>query len=200
MSAVVTQDEGSAARPLRVLVSLIKEDLKRASDAAQEASKPYFISIGQKMAEARDGNGWSIGQLSEWTKRNFDIGRSQTLMYLRVANATSALSAPEQSSFNSLDDFRRRVLGHDRVPGSQRDASWQEPIKENIQKAQREAARLNEETLSRQQERDAERKLAMQLIDIGFRALASKLHPDKGGSRDAMSRLNRVRDRLKQHA
>jgi hypothetical protein len=43
-------------------------------------------------------------------------------------------------------------------------------------------------------------KLAMQLIDIGYKALATKLHPDKGGSGDAMSRLNEVRDRLKQRA
>jgi DnaJ-class molecular chaperone len=43
-------------------------------------------------------------------------------------------------------------------------------------------------------------KLAMQLIDIGYKALATKFHPDKGGSRDAMSRLNEVRDRLKQRA
>ncbi len=69
------------------------------------------------MAEARDSNNWSIGELCQWTKRNFDIGRSQTLVYLSVANATSRLSAPEQTEFNSMDDFRRRVLGHERVPG-----------------------------------------------------------------------------------
>jgi len=120
-------------------------------------------------------------------------------MSLARATQTTQKGAPG-APFSSLDDFRRRHLGHDRVPGSRRDADWQEPVRENIQKAQRQAERLRDETLSRQQERDAERKLAMQLIDIGFKALASKLHPDKGGSRDAMARLNRVRDRLKQHA
>ena len=38
------------------------------------------------------------------------------------------------------------------------------------------------------------------VIDIGFKILVKELHPDKGGSSDAMSRLNRLRDRLKQHA
>jgi hypothetical protein len=71
---------------------------------------------------------------------------------------------------------------------------------ENIRRASEAAERWDAEELSRQEERDAERKLALLVIDTGFKALASKLHPDKGGSRDAMARLNRVRDRLKQHA
>jgi hypothetical protein len=55
--------------------------------------------------------------------------------------------------------------------------------------------------LNRVEEREAQRKLGLQLIEIGYKALASKLHPDKvGGSRDAMTRLNTVRDRLKQSA
>jgi hypothetical protein len=47
------------------------------------------------------------------------------------------------------------------------------------------------------EEREADLKLVAQLIDAGYRSLASKLHPDKGGSRDAMSRLSRVRDQVK---
>jgi uncharacterized membrane protein YccC len=200
MSDVAVQEERPVARPLRVLVSLIKEDLKQAREVAEQASKPYFIAAGQKMAEARDGNGWSIGELCSWTKRNFNIGRSQTLVYLSVQSATSNLSAPEQTQFNSMDDFRRRVLGHERVPGSQRDKAWREDVNQNIDRARREAARLREEDLTRQQERDAEKALALRLIDIGYKILIKELHPDKGGSRDATQRLNRVRDRLKQHA
>ncbi len=81
-----------------------------------------------------------------------------------------------------------------------RQPEWRESVKENIERARREVDRLKEEALTRQQERDAERKLALRLIDIGFKVLVKELHPDKGGSREAMSRLNRMRDRLKQHA
>ena len=42
--------------------------------------------------------------------------------------------------------------------------------------------------------------LALQLIDTGYRVLASRLHPDKGGSHEAMSRLNHVRAMLKNAA
>jgi hypothetical protein len=39
--------------------------------------------------------------------------------------------------------------------------------------------------------------LAVELVDIGFKALATRLHPDHGGSEQAMRRLNRVRRELK---
>jgi hypothetical protein len=39
------------------------------------------------------------------------------------------------------------------------------------------------------------------MIDIGYKILSAKLHPDKaGGSHEAMTRLNAVRMRLKQAA
>ena len=57
-----------------------------------------------------------------------------------------------------------------------------------------------QERQARDQEVDLHRELAQDLIDAGYRALATKLHPDRGGSKDAMARLNRVRDELKQIA
>jgi hypothetical protein len=75
---------------------------------------------------------------------------------------------------------------------------WYEPIKEQIERVDIEA--LRQENLKREEERRLQQRLALQLIDVGYKALATKLHPDKGGSREAMSRLNAVRDRLKNHA
>ena len=50
----------------------------------------------------------------------------------------------------------------------------------------------------REQEHKAERELARQLVDVGFRALAKELHPDtKHGSVADMQRLVRLRDKLK---
>ena len=54
-----------------------------------------------------------------------------------------------------------------------------------------------QEKQSREDETKLHRDLADELIDIGYKALATKLHPDRGGSRDAMARLNIVRDELK---
>ena len=54
-----------------------------------------------------------------------------------------------------------------------------------------------QEKQTRNDEVRLHRELAVELVDIGFKALASRLHPDRGGSKDAMSRLNRVREELK---
>ncbi len=96
-----------------------------------------------------------------------------------------------------MSDYRRRHLGEnlDRITKQ----SWHEPVKQTVERAKREAERIREEELTRAQEREAERTLALRLIDIGFKVLSKELHPDRGGSRDAMQRLNRVRDRLKSH-
>ena len=59
-------------------------------------------------------------------------------------------------------------------------------------------ARLANERQSRDQEIKLHRDLALQLIDLGYRALATRLHPDtRSGSKEAMARLNVVRDELK---
>jgi hypothetical protein len=59
---------------------------------------------------------------------------------------------------------------------------------------------LAAERETRDKEVTLHRDLALELIDIGYKALATRLHPDVGGSRDAMRRLNRVRDELKDMA
>jgi hypothetical protein len=42
-----------------------------------------------------------------------------------------------------------------------------------------------------------QRDLARHVIDLGYRVAAKELHPDKvGGSGEAMTRLNAVRERL----
>jgi hypothetical protein len=76
---------------------------------------------------------------------------------------------------------------------------WAKPVNEAVERIRREQLRLaQEETLSYRQERDAERQLADRLIDIGFKALAKELHPDRiHGDKEAMQRLIRVRDKLK---
>jgi hypothetical protein len=65
------------------------------------------------------------------------------------------------------------------------------------ERARREAERLRNEDLIRQKEREADQKLALKIIELGYKALAKELHPDKGGSTDAMSRLTRARDHLR---
>lgn len=58
-------------------------------------------------------------------------------------------------------------------------------------------ARMREEAEEKEKERKLQCQLGLQLIDIGYKVLATRLHPDKGGSQEVMVRLIQVRDLLK---
>jgi hypothetical protein len=60
------------------------------------------------------------------------------------------------------------------------------------QRARREAQARAEKA-----EREAQRELSLEITAAGYRLLAVKHHPDKGGSSEAMARLTRARDHLK---
>jgi len=190
------QDSREIARPLNVLVPLIKDDLKRGEEAAKNAAMPYYRAAGEKMKEARPQ--MTGTEFEAWTKRNFGVGRRQANEYMNLVGHPRHNSGIGNSrEFSSIREAVHETRDN---PNYGKPAPWRANIDEQVKQAATQAKRWQDEALSRKQERDAERKLALQLIDIGFKALASKLHPDKGGSRDAMARLNRVRSRLKQSA
>ena len=186
------------ARPLKALVPLIKE----AFEQAETAGMPYYRKAGTLLLEARDGSfDGRTAEFYAWAERSFGRKKTQVRNYINlVLHETKPTRARETdfSEFSSMNDFRRRGLGHENKPTIY-PKPWHDDVKPSIERARREAERIREEHLTRQQERTEEQKLALRLIDIGYRVLAKELHPDHGGSRDAMTRLSRVRDRLKAH-
>jgi hypothetical protein len=196
-TAVAHTTQKQVARPLQVLVPLIKKDLEEGMAASERAGMPYYQAAGEKMIEAKAQ--MKHGEFGAWVERNFKIRPRTAQVYMKYANATSdAQNRTPRTDFANLDDFRRRHLGEERIPGSQRDRDLLDPVKQIMGKVDVETLNLRHAELKRADERGAQRQLALQLIDIGFKALATKLHPDKGGSREAMARLNQVRDRLRQ--
>jgi hypothetical protein len=86
------------------------------------------------------------------------------------------------------------------ITDSGRDAghkpTWQPAVQRVVQRVN--VAALIADEQSHTKERKLIHDLAEQLIDIGYKVLASQLHPDKGGSPEAMARLNKVRQLLKE--
>jgi len=189
--AVDTKPDGAGVRPLSVLVPLIQEDLLLGKAAAERAGMPHYIDAGQKLLEAKPQVGH--GNFEDWIKRNFKINGPQARRYMDLARHMKNDSAP---SFSSISEFVRQTSNpnYNRPPAP---PAWQAPVNKIIDRVDTETLNLAREELKRSDERDAQRALALQLIDIGYKVLAKTLHPDKGGSRDAMARLNAVRDRLK---
>lgn len=191
---VVAQGPKALVRPLRVLVPLIQEDLAHGQEAAKKAGMPYYQAAGEKLIEAKSQ--MKHGEFVPWVQRNFSIKAGQAQRYMALAEHSTKSVA--RGVFQSLREFERET-GRS-APDAYGKASWHEPVKQIIGRVDTETLNLKHDELKRQEERDAQRKLALQLIDIGYKVLARTLHPDKGGSREAMSRLNAVRDRLKQNA
>jgi len=198
-TALAEKQDQRIARPLKVLVPLIKEDLQHGRDAAERAGLPYYQAAGEKMLEAKGQ--LKHGEFMPWITRNFSVKVQQANLYMAFAEHAESQNVAA-TSFSSLSDFQRET---GRRPAdyntlSSRTPSWHEPVKQIVGRLDTEMLNLKREDMKRQEERDAQKKLALQLIDIGYKVLARELHPDKGGSREAMARLNAVRDRLKQNA
>lgn len=157
----------AVARPLKILVPLIKDELE-AGDAAGER---HYRLAGEMLLEARPQ--LSQTEFWEWGERTFNRKPTQLKRYMGLVTGPS------------------RTLTQPNVP------KWYGGVRQI-------AGRVNLRVLAQdKQDRDEEKRimqrLAVQLVDIGYKVLAAKLHPDKpGGSADAMRRLNEVRRILKE--
>ena len=101
--SLVTQEEGVVARPLKVLVQLIKEDLAQAKEAAETAMKPFYLAVGEKLLEAKSQ--LAHGEFTAWVDRNFSFGLRQAQQYMAVARSTLNIemrSEPRISDFLTL--------------------------------------------------------------------------------------------------
>jgi hypothetical protein len=178
MTLEATGNGSEVARPLTVLAPLIREEIK----AGEAAGMENYRRAGEMLIEARERVNY--GEWRSWVKRNFHLSYRQAMKYVKLARESKGAT----SRFSSLREFEGR-------PSRSPIPPWAEAAKPVVNQVNVEAqARENQ---SRAQEQQLVRTLRLQLIDIGYRSLSVKLHPDKGGSNEAMARLNRVRDMLK---
>ena len=193
MASIVASEEQPVLRPLKTLITLIREDVAKAEEALAFAGKPFYIAIGEKLEEAKAQ--LPHGDFIPWVQRHFNFGRRQASEYMNIARKARPLQMGEVIPISLRDAIKE---ARPENPNYGKPAAW----RVDVDKARDDAIKMaTEASRSRQEERDAERKMALRLVDIGYKILAKELHPDKrGGSRDAMARLNRVRERLKSHA
>jgi hypothetical protein len=185
MTAEIVTVSKEIARPLSVLVPLIRQDLTD----AQKAGMPYYQSAGEKMLEAKLQ--MQKGQFGPWLKRSFNIGNRQAQLYMSYArnqNGQKRITPPVAT----LREFIREHTSNKRFGNK---SEWRAQIDAAF--ATRNVESMRQDQLAQDKERALQKKMALQIIEIGYKVLASKLHPDKGGTREAMARLNIVRNRMK---
>jgi hypothetical protein len=191
---ITTQSEPSdIIRPLKILVPLIKDKLKQGDEAAETASLPYYQAAGEMMLEAKGQ--MPHGEFGPWLQRNFNRSGTTLRKYMSAAK-TLGIQNERTPGPSSLNAFHKATKNPAYVPNKPRPQPWHDPVKNALSTV--DVSALKQDALKRQQERALQRKLALSLIEIGYKALATKLHPDKGGSVEAMARLNRVRKLLQE--
>lgn len=183
MSTAVARQSRAVARPLPVLVPLIQTELT----AGDRAGLEHYRHAGELLIEARALV--APFKWTAWLTKNFALSKMTAWRYMRLAEVADVRGGRIVN-----DTTLRDAIGEKRSDANRRVGAFR-PIHEFTAKV--DVERLNQVAQARADETQLHRKLALELIDIGFKALATRLHPDRGGSRDAMRRLNRVRDELK---
>jgi len=150
----------------------------------------YYADAGDKLIEAKEQVAY--GYWGTWLSKNFSRSASQAQTYMRYARLR-AENAEKRGPAVQLPSSLREMEGHTTRRREQRHA--ERAYKSVLRDL--ESDLYSQEEQSRADEVRLHREIALELIDVGFKALATRLHPDRGGSKDAMTRLNRVRDELK---
>jgi hypothetical protein len=175
-------------RPLKVLIPMIQSELQQGNSAGLE----HYRQAGQMLIEAKDQ--LAHGAWGRWLAKNFDLSARTAQDYMRLAREEQIRSTAAQPSYVSIRDLTGRT---------ERDREKRQSKQHrDFRRVLRDVAR--DDFMQERQTRDAEvqlhREIAEDLVNAGYRALVTKYHPDHGGSKDGMARLNRVRDELKQIA
>lgn len=181
MKAVAVRVKSPIARPLKVLVPLIQDELS----AGNRAGLEHYRQAGELLLEAREQV--AAFKWGKWLTKNFALSRGTAYTYMKLAERVRADPHIVQDPLQTMHSITNPRGRPDR-------ARWQ-PVFEATK--QIDVDPFKEAKQARTDEVQLHRDLALELIEIGFKALATRLHPDRGGSQDAMRRLNRVRDELK---
>ena len=174
------------ARPLKVLIPLIQSEIQMGDSAGAE----HYCNAGDMLIEAREQVGY--GGWGRWLTKNFDLADRTARRWIRMAeNRRDFGRGVSEVKYTS----QRHMSGQRDQEREERGSKQQKDFRRVLREVARDT--FVQERQSRNDEVKLHRDLADELIDIGYRALATRLHPDRGGSKDAMARLNRVRDELK---
>jgi hypothetical protein len=193
--AVATQEttNQAVARPLKVLVPLIKQDMEGLKQSKDKATSPYYLSIGEKLLEAKanpeveTGYGyWGI-----WLKDNFKYNPTTAANYMGYANRVKFSATAENLTYTEYYKIRKLEAKKQKNPAS---AHQQKPDPAGQTSATAGDARRADAKL----EKEALRTIAIKIIDTGYKVLSKRLHPDVGGDAMDFNRLKTATTQLKE--
>lgn len=188
-TTLIRKPEARLTRPPTTLVPLIRQDVMDGRNAGLE----HFRMAGEKLQEAKSQ--MRHGQWGDWLRKNFDFSQREADRWMQLAGRMEFSQVDDKPNSSRGTNFKTASEAWNNAKDPSHRPAWHEPVRQGIDRVNVEQHRQAE--LDKDKEKKLQHQLGLQLIDIGYKVLATKLHPDKGGSREAMTRLNRVRDILK---
>jgi hypothetical protein len=189
--AVAKIKEGrSVARPLKVLIPMIQSELQQGNSAGLE----HYRRAGQMLIEAKGQvapGGWG-----RWLTKNFDMSNRTAQIYMRWAREYDQMrTGGSQAPYSSLSEMR----GKTERQREERQSTQNKRFKDVLRDVMQDRNAFVQERQRQAEEIEAHRDLAEKYCNAGYHALAAKLHPDRGGSKNAMVMLNRIHEDVKQY-
>lgn len=190
--------EREVARPLKKLVQLIKSDLSAINDIKMEnmrtvatALQPLRVAIGAKLIEAKPQV--KHGSFKHWVASHFPaLHYKSAIEYMQMVREQNSTGV----EFSGVQHFRRFTR-----PGYKRNrtgtANWRNEVQSRLDDFDVDQFTKHDDR-DRLGEQMMIKKLAGEIVSIGYKVLATKMHPDKGGTAEGMQRLNEARDLLKE--
>jgi hypothetical protein len=170
----------TVARPLKVLVHLIREDVKNAKEVADEAASPYYKAIGENLIEAKS-NPKITGHWTLFLREQVSINQSTAWRWMDYAQQVKIM--PNGHDF-TFADYRRLKRN---PPKDKTNFAYSES-QDGTTTAHSEQLEVKEQKMKNLH------ALVKKAFDIGYKQMARSIHPDKkGGTNEAMSELNEAK-------
>lgn len=186
-------EDRALARPLKVLTPLLDELIKEYHEAVENVALETRRAAGAILNEAKVHHR-TVRDWDTYVRRR-GLSPSTADRWMALDTVASQRSPGPGRQLFKKGETLEGVTGESRTPRIAEPIYYQ-PVQKVLNSVNTEA--LAGEVESVRKERELVRDLGMQLIKIGFRVLAAKLHPDKGGSSEAMARLNKVKSILEE--
>jgi hypothetical protein len=188
--AVEQQTENQAvARPLKVLLPLIKENLRKAKEVADSAASPYYLSVGEALLEVRK-DPKNKGQWERLVKGYLGINPATAWRYMDYAEQINNLAIGQDSTFYQYRKLKRN-------PPKNKTKFTYSQSENGATNAQSENGTTNaqsERLAVGDQKMKSLHALVKEAFDIGYKKMAHRYHPDKkGGSNEKMKELNEAK-------
>lgn len=179
MGAAAAAEE--APRSAAELTRLIKGELA----AAEVVAKINYVRVGEYLTALK-----ALVPTRKWTahlRGHLDLSLGRATRYMRYA-----------ADVRAYNEGRSKVKPTRMVPPSKHPEDQHHAKGYGAWRAQQQQApRSRFDTEAARADKPLERELGLELIEAGFKLLAQKYHPDKGGDDRSFRCLTEVRARLR---